>query len=228
MTHLIDEHSVQHFKQQFGCTDLSWNLKLEHDTDLQIDLQALVIHFCFKSDKMELFCDNQRGLQKADAVWKNCRTCIKSQEKPFLAEQTILSQISRHELGLSTFYKYHLHHCSSGHHFHTSVLSGSVTNRMSLLQSRFLSEDFITAAGNSLASITHQVFKLCWQAAIVGFLHVHDFCVGAEDIKLPWPKTIQEQQTVLNTNPRKYSSLQRKALKILPSNCSHVSRFPET
>lgn len=94
---------------QFGCIDRSWNMKLEDDTDLQIDLQALVIHFCFKSDKMELLCDNQRGLQKADAAWKKnfvgCRACIKRQEKTFLAEQTkrtILSQISPHELGLLT------------------------------------------------------------------------------------------------------------------------------
>lgn len=41
-------------------------IKLEHDTDLQIDLKALVIDFCLKSDQMELFCDNQRRLEKAD------------------------------------------------------------------------------------------------------------------------------------------------------------------
>lgn len=37
-----------------------------HDTDLQINLQALVIDFGLKSDEMELLCDNQRGLKRAD------------------------------------------------------------------------------------------------------------------------------------------------------------------
>lgn len=35
---------------------------------LQIYLQALVIDFGFKSDKMELLCDNQRGLEKTKYV----------------------------------------------------------------------------------------------------------------------------------------------------------------
>lgn len=43
-----------------------------HDTNLQIDLQALVVDFCLKSDKMELLCDNQRGLEKTD----NQTTCL--------------------------------------------------------------------------------------------------------------------------------------------------------
>lgn len=43
-------------------------MKLEYDTDLQVDLQALVIDFCLKGNKMELLCDNQRGLQKAQCV----------------------------------------------------------------------------------------------------------------------------------------------------------------
>jgi len=36
------------------------------DTDLQIDLQALMIDFSLKCDEMELLCDNQRGLEKTD------------------------------------------------------------------------------------------------------------------------------------------------------------------
>ena len=47
-------------------------------TDLQIDLQALVIDFCLKSDKMELFSDNQRGLKKANY------SIIQKFEKPLL------------------------------------------------------------------------------------------------------------------------------------------------
>lgn len=45
-------------------------------------------------------------------------------------------------------------------------------------------------------SITHQVFKLCWQAAIVGLLHVHNFCVGAKDVKLSWPDRNQVETKV--------------------------------
>lgn len=60
------------------------------DTDLQIDLQALMIDFCLKSDKMELLCDNQRGLEKAAYIAftiqnLNCMNtlliCIECQEK---------------------------------------------------------------------------------------------------------------------------------------------------
>lgn len=47
-----------------------------HDTDLQIDLQALVIDFCLKGDKMELLCDNQRGLEKADYSNLYCTNCM--------------------------------------------------------------------------------------------------------------------------------------------------------
>lgn len=30
------------------------------------------------------------------------------------------------------------------------------------------------------------MFELCWQAAIVGFLHVHHLSVGAKDVELAW------------------------------------------
>lgn len=61
------------------------------DTDLQIDLQALMIDFCLKGDEMELLCDNQRGLDKTDDSNHYCscgskvRNTLKwqSQRNPF-------------------------------------------------------------------------------------------------------------------------------------------------
>lgn len=44
------------------------------------------------------------------------------------------------------------------------------------------------------AATTHQVFKLCWQAAVVGFLHVHYFGVGAKNIEFSWSKKIKRKQ----------------------------------
>lgn len=41
-------------------------MKQSGGTHLQIYLQALVIDFCLKSDKMELLCDNKRGLEETN------------------------------------------------------------------------------------------------------------------------------------------------------------------
>lgn len=46
--------------------NISKFMKRSGGTYFQINFQALVIDFCLKSDKMELLCDNQRGLQKTD------------------------------------------------------------------------------------------------------------------------------------------------------------------
>lgn len=48
----------------------------KHDTDLQVNLQALVIDFCLKSDEMELLCDDERRLNKGDHKVTTGISCI--------------------------------------------------------------------------------------------------------------------------------------------------------
>lgn len=78
--------------------------------------------------------------------------------------------------------------------------------------------------------LTHQVFKLCWQATIVGLLHVHNFCVSTEDVKLSWSSKIIVEHKVRTFSKIlhiKSSEVWKFVFKVLPSNCSHITRFPE-
>lgn len=82
----------------------------------------------------------------------------------------------------------------------------------------------LTRAG--CASATHQVFKLCRQAAVVGLLHVHDFGVRAEDVELSGPKT-KGKKTSSETFDSPFKCLDVRVWETLPSDCSHVPRLPE-
>lgn len=66
----------------------------------------------------------------------------------------------------------------------TPLFSKGLQQREPLLQRGLFSK----MSSKMFAFQTYQMLKLCRQAAIVRFLHVHDFCVGTEDVKLPWPK----------------------------------------
>lgn len=58
--------SVEFFRQMIQLRGHTPEFNTEgHGTDLQIDLQALVIDFCLECDEMELLCDDQWGLQGA-------------------------------------------------------------------------------------------------------------------------------------------------------------------
>lgn len=41
------------------------------------------------------------------------------------------------------------------------------------------------------------MFELCWQAAVVGFLHVHHLSVGAKDVELSWTGEKQADDSVM-------------------------------
>lgn len=41
---------------------------------------------------------------------------------------------------------------------------------------------------------TYQVFEFCGEAAVVGFFHVHDFCVCAQNVKFPGSESQEKTQ----------------------------------
>ncbi len=43
----------------------------------------------------------------------------------------------------------------------------------------------------------YQMFELCWQAAIVGFLHVHHLRVGAKDVELSWTEEKETEDSIM-------------------------------
>lgn len=82
-------------------------------------------------------------------------------------------------------------------------------------------------------SVTHQVLKLCRQAAIVGLLHVHDFRVGAKDVKLSRPveRASVGKRWRWDTLANKWIPRKGRRLNVVrkfsPSNGCNISRLPE-
>lgn len=153
-------------------------------TDLQINLESLVVDFCLKGDKMKFLCDNQGGLEETRSVLNETRPTagvVEEKQDGRIESVAEFNSAPAPEAALtSLLVRPPLPH----------LCSLRVWNKRgvrSLNQTLLTDEMSVSQTG----VITHQVFKLCWQAAIVRFFHVHNFSVGAEDIKLPCPKKVK-------------------------------------
>lgn len=123
-------------------------------------------------------------------LWQSGRPVEKRTDRT-RQDNRFLTQEKKNKKNILFKQRERLHHYLSGHRCRTSVLSVSAeketTTGCQCSAAGFYQRTRSFANVTSSVSITHQVFKLCWQAAIVGLLHVHNFCVGAKDVKLPWP-----------------------------------------
>lgn len=103
----------------------------------------------------------------------------------------------------------------------------SSSQQLLIIDSLSVSQTFMMA---------HQVFELCRQAAIVRFFHVHDFCVGAEDIKLARSKTVKggffsESRTVIDDKsivfPKSYPRIEATSPDSL-KNRDKINKAPRS
>lgn len=101
-----------------------------------------------------------------------------------------------------------LRHNWLGPHSHIFALSGSVrkARSTSVTWGLPLPSPSARAHGEGQVPPAYQVFEFCGEAAIVGFFHVHDFCVCAQNVKFPGSESQEKNQ------PHKSLSGQRTTL----------------